>query len=47
MTRTVYSIIVVLFAFGCTPVPASEKEVSTREDARDAALWTLITSDKK
>lgn len=48
MTRTIHLIIVALFAYGCTTaISASEKELSAREDSREVALWSLMTSDKK
>jgi hypothetical protein len=48
MTRTVYAVILAVFAYGCgTAIGASEREVSAREDAREAALWQLLATDKK
>ena len=48
MIKTVCTIILAVFAYGCAvPINASEKEVSTREDAREAALWKIMTSVKK
>jgi hypothetical protein len=48
MTRTLYTVILAVFAYGCaTGITASEREVSAREDARETALWQLLTTDKK
>lgn len=45
MTKTLYIAIVAVFAYGCTTaINASEIEVSAREDAREAALWTIMTT---
>jgi len=43
MTRTLYAVILTVFAYGCaTTINASEREVSAREDAREAALWQAM-----
>jgi hypothetical protein len=43
MTRTLCAVILAVFAYGCaTAISASEKELSAREDARDAALWQAM-----
>jgi len=48
MTRTLYAVILAVFAYGCaTSINASEKEVSAREDAREIALWKMMTTDRK
>jgi hypothetical protein len=48
MTRTLYTVILAVFAYGCaTAINASEREVSAREDAREAALWQMLATDKK
>ena len=48
MTRTLYTVILAIFAYGCgTAISASEREVSAREDAREAALWKMMTTDRK
>jgi len=48
MTRTLYAVILAVFAYGCaTAINASERELSAREDAREAALWTIMTADRK
>jgi hypothetical protein len=43
MTRTLCAVILAVFAYGCaTAISASEREVSAREDAREAALWKVM-----
>ena len=43
MTRTLYAVVLAVFAYGCaTAISASERELSAREDARDAALWQIL-----
>jgi len=48
MTRTLCTVILAVFAYGCaTAINASEREVSAREDAREVALWQILSTDKK
>ena len=43
MTRTLYAVILAVFVYGCaTSISASEKSLSAREDAREAALWQAM-----
>ena len=48
MSRTLYAVILAMFAYGCTTsISASERELSAREDARDAALWQAMVGNQR
>ena len=48
MTRTLYAVVLAVFAYGCaTAISTPERELSAREDARELALWKMMTTDRK